>query len=69
MDGTALVMELARVHNSPDVATDRSIRFALWNNEETSLNGARAYADQRKAFRARRILPAAENIPSRSSSA
>ncbi len=46
--GTALVMEVARVLNSPDVVTDRSIRFALWNNEETGLNGARAYVDQRK---------------------
>jgi hypothetical protein len=46
--GTALVMELARVFHSPDVVTDRSIRFALWNNEETGLNGARAYVDQRK---------------------
>jgi hypothetical protein len=45
--GTALVMELARVLNAPDVQTDRSIRFALWNNEETGLNGARAYVEQR----------------------
>jgi hypothetical protein len=45
--GTALVMELARVLNSPDVVTDRTIRFALWNNEETGLNGARAYVAQR----------------------
>ncbi|HUP51413.1 MAG TPA: M28 family peptidase, partial [Longimicrobiales bacterium] len=45
--GTALVMELARIFSSPDVVTDRSIRFALWNNEETGLNGARAYVMQR----------------------
>ena len=39
--GTALVMELARVFSSPDVHTDRSIRFVLWNNEETGLDGAK----------------------------
>ena len=48
--GTALVMELARVFSSPDVTTERSIRFALWNNEETGLNGARAYVAQRQAL-------------------
>ncbi len=46
--GTALVMELARVFSSPDVETAQSIRFVLWNNEETGLNGAHAYVDQRK---------------------
>ena len=45
--GTALVMELARILSSPDVKTERSIRFALWNNEETGLNGAYAYVEQR----------------------
>ena len=45
--GTALVMELARVFSMPDVKTDVSIRFILWNNEETGLNGARAYVEQR----------------------
>ncbi|HEX9392009.1 MAG TPA: M28 family peptidase [Usitatibacteraceae bacterium] len=48
--GTALVMELARVFSSPDVITDRSIRFVLWNNEETGLNGAKAYVEQRFAL-------------------
>jgi hypothetical protein len=48
--GTALVMELARIFSNPDVKTERSIRFALWNNEETGLNGAYAYVEQRAAL-------------------
>jgi hypothetical protein len=45
--GAALVMELARVLSAADVQTDRSVRFVLWNNEETGLNGAYAYVEQR----------------------
>ena len=51
--GTALVMELARIFSMPDVETDRTIRFVLWNNEETGLNGARAYVEQRAALQGR----------------
>ena len=45
--GTALVMELARVFSGPDVVSERSIRFTLWNNEETGFQGAAAYVAQR----------------------
>ena len=61
--GTALVMELARVFSSPDVITDRTIRFALWNNEETGLNGARAYVDQRAALQGKEDPPGSGRYP------
>ena len=51
--GAALVMELARVFSSPDVVTDRSIRFILWNNEESGLNGSKAYVAQRQSLQGR----------------
>ena len=50
--GTAIVMELARVFSSPDVQTERSIRFILWNNEETGLE-RRASVRRRSARRCR----------------
>jgi hypothetical protein len=61
--GTALVMELARVLSSPDVQTDRSIRFILWNNEETGLNGSRAYVDQRLALQGKEDPPGSGRYP------
>ena len=48
--GTALVMDVARALASSGVPSARSIRFALWNNEETGLNGARAYVEQRQGL-------------------
>jgi hypothetical protein len=61
--GTALVMELARVFNSPDVQTERSIRFALWNNEETGHNGAHAYVEQRAALQGKENPPGSGRYP------
>ncbi|MDP9180049.1 MAG: M28 family metallopeptidase [Gemmatimonadota bacterium] len=61
--GTALVMELARILSSPDVATERSIRFVLWNNEETGLNGARAYVEQRAALQGKESPPGSGRYP------
>jgi len=61
--GTALVMELARIFSMPDVQTERTIRFALWNNEETGLNGARAYVDQRAALQGKENPPGSGRYP------
>jgi hypothetical protein len=61
--GTALVMELARVLASPDVRTNRSVRFALWNNEETGLQGAQAYVDQRRALQGIESPPGSGRYP------
>jgi hypothetical protein len=61
--GTALVMELARVFSGPDVQTERTIRFALWNNEETGLNGARAYVEQRQALQGKEDPPGSRRYP------
>jgi hypothetical protein len=61
--GTALVMELARVLNAPDVQTERTIRFVLWNNEETGLNGAQAYIEQRAGLQGREDPPRSGRYP------
>ena len=61
--GTAIVMELARIFSQPDVTTERSIRFALWNNEESGLNGARAYIAQREALQGKEDPPGSGRYP------
>jgi hypothetical protein len=61
--GTALVMELARILSGPDVRTDRSIRFALWNNEETGTNGAAAYVEQRASRQGTEDPPGSGRYP------
>ena len=61
--GTALVMELARVFSGPDVQTERTIRFALWNNEETGSQAARAYIAQRQELQGMENPPGSGKYP------
>ena len=48
--GTSLVLEAARVFGASDIQTEYSVRFLLFNNEETGLNGAKAYVSNRKSL-------------------
>jgi len=61
--GTALVMEIARILSSPDVTTERSVRFALFNGEENGMQGSLAYIDQRKDLQGREDPPGSGKYP------
>jgi acetylornithine deacetylase/succinyl-diaminopimelate desuccinylase-like protein len=61
--GTALVMELARVFSGADVQTERTIRFILWNNEETGSQAARAYIAQRQPLQGKEDPPGSKKYP------
>jgi hypothetical protein len=45
--GSSLVLESARAFAPADVAVETSVRFVLWNCEETGLNGSSAYVEDR----------------------
>jgi hypothetical protein len=61
--GSAIVLELARVLSDPKIRTERSIRFVLWNNEETGLDGAYAYVTQRRSLQGREDPPRSGHYP------
>ena len=45
--GSALVLQAALAFASPDIATNRSIRFIFFNSEESGVAGSRAYVRDR----------------------
>ena len=61
--GTAIVMELARVFSGPDVQTERSIRFVLWNSEELGFTGAFAYIRERRDLQGKENPPGSGRYP------
>ena len=61
--GTALVMEVARILSAPDVQTEVSIRFALWNSEEEGLYGSTAYVEQRAGLQGKEDPPGSGRYP------
>ncbi len=61
--GSAIVLELARLFSDPSVQTERSVRFVLWNNEETGLDGAYAYVAQRRALQGLESPPGSGHYP------
>jgi pyruvate/2-oxoglutarate dehydrogenase complex dihydrolipoamide dehydrogenase (E3) component len=67
--GTAIVMELARIFSNPDVKTDRTIRFVLWNNEESGLTARARMSSSDRACKAKKSRQVPANTQSPSGSA
>ena len=55
--GCAVVLELARVLGMPGIVTNRSVRFAFWNNEEFGMDGSGTYATEMVSSRATSAEP------------
>jgi len=66
--GAAIVMELARIFSAPDVKTERSIRFILWNNEETVSTAPGRTSSSVRISRARKTRRARGSTRNRSGS-
>lgn len=61
--GVSLVLEAARVFALPSVRTAVSVRFILWNNEETGLDGSNSYAAGRRGLQGREDPPGSGEFP------
>jgi hypothetical protein len=61
--GVALVLQLARALAAPGVQTEVSVRFAFWCNEETGMDGSRAYVAERAARQGQEAPPGSGKFP------
>ena len=61
--GSSLVIEAARVFAAADVQTGASVRFILWNAEESGLQGARAYVADREELQGVENPPGSGQFP------
>jgi hypothetical protein len=61
--GTALVMEIARILSAPEIVSDRSVRFILWNSEELGERGSQAYVAERRTLQGREDPPGSGRYP------
>src|SRR5436305_1564798 len=59
----AVVREVARSIGRKDVETDTSVRLAFWDNEETGLQGSRAYVTDRNARQGVEDPPGSHRFP------